>query len=121
MSLFTIMADDFQPPALSSSSDFKVHQASVTGAAAEADLDLPRGHYYVTFQAITADVYVAFKPVTTSSAAVTTTTGWRIPAGEERSWVINYNVYRAVEHIGSGAGTLKWHVSSTVRERPYGR
>jgi hypothetical protein len=121
MSLYTLLADDFQPPALSSSSDFKVHQASVTAAAAEADLDLPRGVYYVTFAALSADVYVAFKPIVTSGAAVTTTTGWKIPAGEERSFVIHYNVYRAVEHIGSGAGTLKWYVSSSVRERPYGR
>lgn len=120
MSLYTLIADDVRCPALSSSSDFKVHQASVTAGAAEAALDLPKGKYYVTFQAISADVYVAFKSGT-SVASVTTTTGWRIPAGTEKNFVVESNVYDYFEHIGSGAGTVKWYVSSTVRERPFGR
>jgi hypothetical protein len=112
MSLYTILADDFRPPALSGTHSVK--QASFTGAASEASLALDKGMYYVTFQALSADAYVAFK-LASSVAAVTTTTGWKIPSGEERSWVISSDVYAYIEIIGSGAGTLKWYISSTKR------
>lgn len=118
VSIFTLCADDVRAPQLSG--DFTVRQASVTTSAAEADLQLPKGKAYITMAAIGADVFVVFK-LGTSAATVTTTTGWKIPSGEERSFFVESNVLSYFEHIGSGAGTVKWYVSSTIRERPYGR
>lgn len=119
MSLFTVMADDIRPPALSStvSADHYVHQASTSTSAAQTALSLPSGHFYVSFQALTADCYIAFTN-TAGAASVTTTTGWCVPAGTTFHCVIRSDVYAYVEHIASASGTLKWYVSSLVREKP---
>ena len=115
MSLYNILADDFKPPMLSTSSDSKVRNASVTTSAAEVSLGGVSGMYYVTMQAITADVYVAFKPATNASATVTTSTGWKIPAGTSVNFVVSSDLHGAFEHIGSTSGSIQWYISSTKR------
>lgn len=114
MSLYNILADDFKPPMLSSSHDSKVRNASVTAAAAEVSLGGVSGMYYVTMQAITADVYVAFKAAS-SAATVTTSTGWKIPAGTTVNFVVSSDLHGYFEHIGSTTGSIQWYISSTKR------
>lgn len=116
MSIGTQAADTFRPPELSG--NHSVRQASTSAAAAEVALGTPTGKYYVTFQAVTTDVYVALK-LGTSAATVTTTLGVLIPAGQSVSWWVESNRINYLEHItASGSGTLKWWVSSPLYERP---
>ena len=70
--------------------------------------------YYVTMQAITADVYVAFKAAS-SAATVTTSTGWKIPTGTTVNFVVSSDLHGYFEHIGSTTGSIQWYISSTKR------
>lgn len=127
-------ADTFYPPALASTAGYaasvtdngvsrqivpgnNVTQGSATTAAARSAIGLATGKKsYVTFQALSSGqaVYVAFKKGT-AAASVTTTTGWEIPAGQEKSFLIDEDIVNDVEYItATGTGTLKWFVSSPV-------
>lgn len=95
---------------------YEVSQVSVTTSSAATSLtsglataDVPRGKVMITFQAIGADVYIFLGGGTDT---VTTTTGWRIPQDQERSYWVDISQTTHVVNIGSASGTLKWYVSS---------
>ncbi len=91
---------------------------SVTGGAAvQVALGGPTiAKCFMTFCAVTTDVFVAFKKGT-SAASVTVNTGYLIPAGQERAWFIDPREVDFVEHITAGvAGRLEWYRSSPLVE-----
>lgn len=114
-SLPTIAANQFLPPR-------KVGEAYgavgviTTGAAAETNLGavIGAGRRYVTFAAMTSDVFVAFKAAT-SVASVSATTGFPIPAGDEKSWWIDASSF-FLETFSAAPGTLHWYESSPTYE-----
>lgn len=110
-------ANTIWPPGLPADTVHLVHQMSTSSTAARAALaTLTKAKAYVTFCAVTTDCFVAFK-LGTAAASVTTTTGYLIPAGQERSWWIDPAVFNDIEAItASAAGTLKWYVSSPLYE-----
>lgn len=129
-------ADTNTPPTLASSAQaanipaayyqkLQVQQLAATTTAARSTLfgqtltavpnqgpAVINGKVYVTFCAVGGDCYVAFK-FGTATATVTTTTGWLIPQGQERSWWFDTQMLNDVEVITStGTATLKWYISS---------
>jgi hypothetical protein len=94
-------------------------QSAVTGVAAAtaavftslSDANQPKGKCWVTFESLTTDTYVMFKA--SGAAAVTTATGTLIAAGTKESFWLCQATDILVDHIApSGAGRLKWYVSS---------
>jgi len=127
-------ADTFLPPALSSTLGYtrtktvngvaeqivagnNVTQVSVTNSATKTALPFGTGKAgYLTVQNVSTSanpVFVAFTN-TAAAAAVTSTTGWEIPAGQERSWFMDSDIVTHIEHISAGTSTLKLYVSSLV-------
>lgn len=117
-------ADTFLPPALSSSEGYaalvtgnNVTNVSVTNSAAEVALPFGAGKAgYLTIQNLSTSAnpaFVAFK-TGTSVAAITTTTGYEIPAGVEKSWFVDKDICDFMEHISAGTASLKMYVSSLV-------
>lgn len=113
MSYPTDASDYIFPPLLTGT---HAVQRVVTGAAAvRAAISGPTtAKCMVTFFALTSDAYVAFK-VGTAAATVTAATGYLIPAGAERTFLIDPAIANDVEAIApAGAGVLQWYVSSPL-------
>ncbi len=113
-------ADMFLPPTLTGTNpsgvDTKVTRASTSSTAARSALATTRGKYHLTVAAITTDVFVAFK-LGTAAASVTTSTGWQIAAGQERSWWINATQVNDIEYVtATAAGAVAWFISSPILE-----
>ncbi len=108
-------------PPLANATPYEVQQASITGTTSVTSLttglataDIPTGKVYITFQVVPvaggSDVYFLLGA---ADATVTTTTGWVIPNGEERSYWVNLTATPSVAGITStGTATLKWYISS---------
>ncbi len=76
----------------------------------------PETKCWVTFEAITYDVYVRMGAAAT--AGTTTANGLVIPAGTAASFYLTPSIHVNVDHYSpGGAGTLKWYVSSPPCER----
>lgn len=118
-------ADTFLPPALSSTTGYaslvtgnNVTQISVTNSAGETALPFgAKKQGYLTIQNLSsslAPAFVALK-LDAGTASITTTTGWEIPVGQERSWFVDKDICDSIEHItASSTATLKMYVSSLV-------
>lgn len=98
----------------------EVQQVSVTTSSAATSLttglttaDSPRGKVMITFHAMTSDVYLFLGG---SGDTVTSTTGWRIPQDQERSYWVDLSQTTHVVHIGTASATLKWYISSPPNE-----
>ncbi len=127
----TRAADSFLPPALSATDGYcstttgpgltgnNVTQLSATSSAQAAVISMAAGKKgYITVQnsnvAGGASVYVAFKKGT-AAASVTSTTGYEIPVGVEKSYFFDTDIVNSLEYItATGTGTLKYFVSSPV-------
>lgn len=105
-------AATIMPPALTGNNIVRQMSTSNTAARSAIRATATKAKAYVTFCAVTTDCFVAFK-LGTVAASVTTTTGYLIPAGQERAWWIDPSLVDDVEAItASAAGTLKWYESS---------
>ncbi len=112
--------DQSLPPTLTGTNpsgvDTKVVHNTTSSTAARAALPVTRGKYWLTVAAVTTEVYVAMK-LGAAAASVTTTTGFPIPAGQERRWLINASQVNDIEYVTvTSAGIIKWFVSSPVYE-----
>lgn len=98
----------------------KVRNA-VTGAAAASfdwagsDADTPKGKCWIEVQPLTTDLYVTFG--STATTATTTTTGHRLAAGQVAYFYVDPVLDRYIDHISTGAGTVKVRVVSNIGER----
>ncbi len=103
------------PPMLTGTSIVK--NLATSSAAARAAIGAPaNGKCYITFAAVTTDCFVILK-LGTAAASVTTTTGYLIPASQERSWWVDPKLVNDVEAITvSATGSLRWFVSSPPSE-----
>lgn len=75
----------------------------------------PEGKTFVTFEALTADMFVRFKR-TASAAATTSSNGLRIAAGTQKVFWLDPTKHLFVDTLGSAAGSIKWYVSSPPME-----
>lgn len=77
---------------------------------------VPKTKCWVTFEAITEDVYVRIGAA--ASAGTTTSNGLLIPAGTAVAFYLTPSVHTNVDaYAPGGAGVLKWYVSSPPCER----
>ena len=117
-------ADTVLPPALSSSTGYAtivtgndVTEIAASAVASSTALPLAQGKKgYVSVQNVSggSSVYVAFK-TSSGAATVTTSTGWEIPAGTTKDWVVDSDTCGFIEVItASGTATVKLYVSSVV-------
>ncbi len=118
----TAASDWIFPPMLAGAiaGDIHVVHTMATGvAAARATLStgLTVAKCFITVWATTYDCYVAFKKGT-AAATVAKATGYLVPAGGERYFIIDPAVVDDVEVIApGGTGTLQWYVSSPRYEK----
>lgn len=109
------------PPTLTGTNpagvDTKVQRLATSNSAARQALGLPStGKYYITIGCTGIDAYVAFKKGT-AAATVTTTTGYPIPLGQERSfWIIASQVNDLEAITSTGSGFVYWFQSSPTYE-----
>lgn len=77
---------------------------------------VPKTKCWVTFEAITEDVYVRIGAAAT--AGTTTSNGLLIPTGTAVAFYLTPSVHTNVDaYAPGGAGVLKWYVSSPPCER----
>ena len=95
-----------------------VTSANVTTAAARSALVLPSSNakVYVTVAAMTQNIWVGFK-LGTGAATITTSNGWPIPAGTEKSFWVNPNEVNDIEYVSSAnTGVISFYTSSPKYE-----
>lgn len=113
---------EFRPPQLTGPQ--KVVAFSVTSSAARSNITnhlatadkpqnnpRPRTAFQLTVKATGGTVYVAFK-LGSAAASVTSSTGWPIPDGDERSFWVNLNEVNDIEYITASTATLFMFISS---------
>lgn len=116
--------DALFPPSTTEYGGRNAIQSLVTGAgAATASLwsqtKPPEGKVFVTFEALTTDCYFLLK--TSGAAAVTTSTGLVLKVGQPQRFLVDPNVHKLIDAIATGAGVVKWYVSSPVVEVSAGK
>jgi hypothetical protein len=114
----TQSVDAIHPP--TKSADDAVHQVqSATTGAAAASFDWGAaintaypggGKCWITVEALTTPVYIRFGP--TSTTATTTVNGRGIAAGTTQRFLVDPTKHRYIDHISSGAGSIKVQVDS---------
>lgn len=103
------------------SGTYQVLQETTAAAARSYDwvgalgADAPKGKCWLRIEALTTADYVRFGP--TSTTATTTANGWHIGVGEDEWWYVDPVNHRYIDHISTGAGTIKIMVASPIGER----
>lgn len=86
--------------------------ATVTSLWTGLGVDAPTGKVYLYFEALTQDAYVRLR-FGTAAGGTTSSNGVIVKAGQPGvSWYVDAAIDTHVDHLGLGAGVLKWYVAS---------